>query len=158
MRWGSKDMGLFYKKLWRWIGLPNQVHPSHFLCDYLSSRFQMKTLNILSLMFFSNLFESMGNSAMFGYLPKLLQRFGVAPRDIGYIVGQIQAVYFVGCCFFLLLYTKVATKFSARKSFIIISIFEALAFLFVAFSNSVPWIFVGALIISVPVTKSALCL
>ena len=126
------------------------------LHEYLSLNIEIKTLNILSLMFLSNLIESMGNTAMFGYLPKLLQRFGVSPEDIGYIVGQIQAVYFVGCCFFLLLYSKVVTKFNARKSFMLMSFLEALAFLFVAFSNSVSWIFIGALIISVPVTKSAL--
>ena len=117
----------------------------------MSTHSHTKTLVLLSL---STLMDTVAYTGMFGYLPELLQEFGIAIKDIGYYQGAIVAEYTTGCCLSLVLLTKFIGKINIWKTFVAFSAFHILVFVFLALTNSLPLLLAAVFFASILLIKA----
>ena len=105
---------------------------------------------MVALMFFANLIQAMAFAASFGYLPKLLNNFGISWKNVGFYQGLITAEYSVVVSISSLVFTKIFSKINKKTVFVFANIIQAFSFVLLAFSTNIYLLITGIFLMSIP--------
>ena len=112
-------------------------------------------LSIALLAFITEMIRATTLSSLLGYMPTLLQRFGLAEVEIGYYQGLMIGQYFtvhlltltvLGCI------GDIYSSFDSKRLFLISNAIQGFALLLLAFSKSTPYVFCAVFVLALPAT------
>ena len=95
---------------------------------------------ILFLLSVATLIDTMGFSAIFGYLPKLIQSFGIEVTQVGFYQGAFNAELLTVTCVALGIYTCTLASYDASRTFVVLSLFQVVVFILMSFTQTAAWV------------------
>ena len=109
---------------------------------------------VIALFCFTTLLDVMGQHALFGYLPELIQKFGVHVTRVGYTQGWMTAELYIANCLALLTFTYFASSVNRLRLFTALCAFQVLCFLLIAFSTSTSWFAASLFLLSASIIRN----